>query len=193
MIGLGQPLIKHIQSIQDKLRVEARESNIIDPAEESFTELPYLTAVVAELLRIYPSVRQVMNRKSQKPSCLGNVGELPQGTIVGWNAYGVQTDEQVWGPTARDFVPERWGSSTDEILARMRNETAKGSFITFNSHTRKCPGQDFALLEMKIVLFELVRRVKWHVAPDYRVNWSPVSGFVVFDFDIFQAAALNAS
>lgn len=142
--------------------------------EESFTKLPYLTAVVAELLRCYPPVRQVMNRISQKPSRLGNVGELPQGIYVAWNAYGVQTDTQVWGPTARDFIPERWGSSSEEILARMRKETAKGTFIAFNSHSRKCPGQDFALLQMKIVLFELVRRTKWHVAPDYKIKWSPV-------------------
>lgn len=106
--------------------------------------------VVAELLRCYPSIRQVMNRISQKPSRLGNVGELPQGTSVGWNAYGVQTDTQVWGPTARDFIPERWGSSSGEILARMRKETAKDAFIAFNSHSRKCPGQDFALLQSVI-------------------------------------------
>lgn len=170
-----QPLIGDVQSIQDKLRTEVYESNIIDPTEESFTKLPYLTAVVAELLRCYPPVRQLMNRISQKTSHLGNIGELPQGTYVGWNAYGVQTDTQIWGPTARDFIPERWGSSSNEILARMRKETAKGSFIVFNSHSRKCPGQDFALLQMKMVLFELVRRTKWHVAPDYKVKWSPVS------------------
>lgn len=105
-----------------------QESNITDPTEESFTKLPYLTAVVAELLRCYPPLRQVMNRISQKPSHLDNVGELPQGIFVGWNSYGVQTDMQVWGPTARDFIPERWGSSSDEILARMRKETAKGTF-----------------------------------------------------------------
>lgn len=104
------------------------ESNITDPTEESFTKLPYLTAVVAELLRCYPPLRQVMNRISQKHSHLDNVGELPQGIFVGWNSYGVQTDMQVWGPTARDFIPERWGSSSDEILARMRKETAKGTF-----------------------------------------------------------------
>lgn len=77
-----------MQSIQEKLRTEVHESNITDPVEESFTKLPYLTAVVAELLRCYPSVRQLMNRISQKRSHLGDVGELPQGTYVGWNAYG---------------------------------------------------------------------------------------------------------
>lgn len=72
------------------------------------------------------------------------------------------------------FIPERWGSSSSEILARMRKETTKGTFIAFNSHSRKCSGQDFAILQMKIVLFEVVRRTKWHVAPDYKIKWSPV-------------------
>lgn len=168
----------NVQSIQDKLRIEVHESNITDPMEESFTKLPYLTSVVAELLRCYPSIRQVMNQISTKLSRLGNVGELPQGIFVGWNAYGVQTDTQVWGPTACDFIPEQWGSSCGKILARMRKETAKGAFIAFNSHSQKCPGQDFALLQLKIVLFELVRRFKWHVAPDYKIKWSPISCYV---------------
>ena len=115
-----------------------------------------------------------MNRISKVPSQLGDVGEIPKGTWVGWNAYGLQTDEQVWGPTARDFIPERWGNTSEAIIARMRKEAMHSKFISFNSHTRKCPGQGFALLEMRIVLFELVRRLKWRVAPDYKIKWTTV-------------------
>ena len=137
-------------------------------------ELPYLTAVVAEALRLYPPIPQLINRETLAAVPFGDIGELPKGTWVGWHAYGMQTDMKLWGPTARDFIPERWGANSHEINARMRRETARGAYIPFNSHTRKCMGQGFALLEVKIVLFELVRRVQWHVPPGCKVRWKTV-------------------
>jgi unspecific monooxygenase len=94
---------------------------------------------------------------------MGGQIELPAGTWVGWNAPGVQSSPEAWGPT-----PE-------EIMGKFRKETVKGNFIAFNSHNRKCLGQGYALLEMKMCLFELVRRVKWHVDPDYKLKLTSVS------------------
>ena len=160
--------------IQNNLRREVLESHVLDPTAETFDELPYLTAVVAEALRLYPPIPQLMNRLTQAIVQFGDIGELPKGTWVGWHAYGVHTDPKVWGPTARDFVPERWGAHSDVIHTRMRRETARGAYIPFNSHSRKCMGEGFALLEVKIALFELVRRVKWHVPLDSKVVWRTV-------------------
>ena len=157
------------------MREEVLATGVVDPTGETLNKLPYLTAVLAELLRLYPPVSQLINRVSLAPSQLGDVGHLPKGTWVGWNAYGVQTDELVWGPTAKAFVPERWGSKTDEILMRMRKETVRGAFIAFNAHSRKCLGQGYSLLELKMALFEMVRRVQWTIAPDYQVKWTSVS------------------
>ena len=162
-------------AIQDKLRAEVLATGLVDPTGEQLNKMYYLTAVVAELLRLYPPVSQLINRVSLAPSQLGDAGHLPQGTWVGWNAYGVQTEEQVWGPTAKEFVAERWGARADEVMTRMRKETVKGNFIAFNSHNRKCLGQGYAQLEMKMALFELVRRVKWTVPADYKVKWTSVS------------------
>lgn len=59
-------------------------------------------------------------------------------------------------------------------MDKVRKETVKGHMISFNSHSRKCLGQGYALLEMKMVLFELVRRVKWTVSPDYELKLTSV-------------------
>lgn len=158
------------QEFQDKLREEVLATNISEPTKEVLNKLPYLTAIVVELLRVYPPVSQLINRVSLVPSKLGGQIQLPAGTWVGWNAPGVQSDPCAWGPTARDFIPERWGSSADEIMAKFRKETVKGNFIAFNSHSRKCLGQGYALLEMKMCLFELVRRTKWRVDPSYKLK-----------------------
>jgi unspecific monooxygenase len=160
---------------QDKLREEVLATGISEPTKEDLNKLPYLTAIVVELLRVYPPVSQLINRVSLVPSSMGGQIELPAGTWVGWNAPGVQSSPEAWGPTARDFIPERWGSTPEEIMGKFRKETVKGNFIAFNSHNRKCLGQGYALLEMKMCLFELVRRVKWHVDPDYKLKLTSVS------------------
>lgn len=143
------------------------ETGIVDPTNEVLNSLPYMTVVICELLRVYPPVSQLVNCVALQDARLGGTIGIAKGTFVGWNAMAVQRNENVWGPTARRFIPERWGDKPDDIMAKFRRETVKGHCIAFNSHTRKCLGQGYALLEMKMVLFELVRRVKWTVDPEY--------------------------
>lgn len=163
-----------LQTIQENLRAEVLATGVSDPTSETLNALPYLTAVIVELLRVYPPVSQLINRVTTRDASLGGTIHIPKGTFVGWNAPGVQSDPKVWGPTARQFIPERWGNNPKEIMDKVRKETVKGHMISFNSHSRKCLGQGYALLEMKMVLFELVRRVKWTVSPDYELKITSV-------------------
>ncbi|KAJ5389048.1 Cytochrome monooxygenase xanG [Penicillium cataractarum] len=91
-------------------------------------------------------------------------------TWVGWNAFGVHTDPNIWGDNAREFLPERWGSDVKSIQSAMRRKTTQCHFIAFNAHSRKCLGQGFAVLQMKILLFEMVRRIEWIVDPGYELK-----------------------
>ena len=175
-------LLPSLQTIQDNLRAEVLATGVSDPTSETLNALPYLTAVIVELLRVYPPVSQLINRVTTRDASLGGTIHIPKGTFVGWNAPGVQSDPKVWGPTARQFIPERWGTNPKEIMDKVRKETVKGHMISFNSHSRKCLGQGYALLEMKMVLFELVRRVKWTVSPDYELKITSVKAPHFFFF-----------
>ena len=163
------------KTIQDKLRAEVLATEVTNPTMETLNKLPYLTSLICELLRVYPPVSQLISRVTLEPAVLGGTVEIPKGTWVGWNAPGVQSDPAVWGPTARDLLPERWGDRPEEIMANARRETVKGKSIAFNAHSRKCLGQGYALLEMKMVLFELVRQVKWTIDPSYKMKLTSVS------------------
>ncbi|MCJ1248314.1 hypothetical protein MMC30_005531 [Trapelia coarctata] len=155
------------QEVQHKLREEIQATGIVDPSAETLNTLPYLTSVIFELLRLYPPISQLTNRATTQSAAVGDIS-IPSGTWVGWNAYGVHTDRNVWGSSALDFIPERWGRTVEEMQLRYRKETVRGAYIPFNAYTRKCIGQGFALLEMKMVVFELVRRVCWKVDPSYK-------------------------
>lgn len=62
-----------------------------------------------------------------------------------------------------------------KIQGMVRSQMTQCHFIAFNAHSRKCLGQGFAVLQMKIVLFELVRRVRWRIDPGYELKLTSVS------------------
>ncbi|KLO93172.1 Uncharacterized protein LW93_6166 [Fusarium fujikuroi] len=161
------------QAVQTRLREEVLSKNVVSPTAEMLNDMPYLTAVVYEMLRLYPPVSQLINRVTVGPAVLADKIEIPGRTWVGWNAYGVQTDRGVWGSDAMVFAPERWGANIKDIKAKYRREQVKGNYIPFNAHTRKCLGSSFAILETKVALFELLRRTRWTVDPGYRLKLTP--------------------
>lgn len=166
------------KDIQVKLRAEILAMNTSTPSIDEINSMPYLFAVILELLRLYPPVSQLINRLAVNKAVLGGKVAIPGNTWVGWNAFGVQTDRNVWGEDARVFVPERWGTDVKSIQTNMRIKTTQCHFIAFNAHSRKCLGQGFALVQMKIMLFEMLRRIEWDVDPGYQLKLTSVSALV---------------
>ncbi|KAJ6070839.1 hypothetical protein N7467_012158 [Penicillium canescens] len=161
--------------IQSRLRDEilATAGTHPDPSQEIINKLPYLTAVVLELLRLFPPVCQLINRVALQNAMLGGELPIPKGTFVGWNAWAVHSNPAVWGEDAREFRPDRWGETVEEMQGRFRRETVRGTYIPFNAHKRKCLGQGFALLQIKIFLFVLLGKVRWVVDPAYQLKMTP--------------------
>ncbi|OAX82776.1 hypothetical protein ACJ72_02864 [Emergomyces africanus] len=158
--------------IQEKLRSEVLNIGVANPTREIVDSMPYLTATVFELLRLYPPIQQLINRKASETAILGGDIVISPNTILGWTALGVHTNRTVWGDDAIKFIPERWGCSVKAIRAKFRRENSRGAYIPFNAHARKCLGQGFALLQIKIVLFELVRCVEWVLDPASKMKLS---------------------
>ncbi|KAF1735027.1 Cytochrome P450-DIT2 [Beauveria bassiana] len=147
--------------IQEQLHSEVMNMLPSDYTSGDIDRLPLLAAVIYETLRLYPPLGTLTNRRTVKPMQLGSEILLPAGTMVGWNVLGVQTDPQVWGESAREFDPFRWGHDIDSIKSMARSSQARGRFVPFSLHSRRCLGSTFALLELKVALCELVRSIKW--------------------------------
>ncbi|KAI3008181.1 hypothetical protein CBS147346_2752 [Aspergillus niger] len=98
--------------LADALRGMDITSN--DPSAAQLQELekiPYLTACVKESLRIAMPVPgrlpRVVPQDLAEPFVVdGQV--IPPGTIVSMSTYTMHTNEEVWGPDARVFNPDRW-------------------------------------------------------------------------------------
>jgi cytochrome P450 len=121
-------------------RVLARLTSSLDDDE-------YLDAVVKETLRVRPVVVDVA-RLLRKDIELGG-WRLPAGTLVLPAIAAVHVRPDLY-PSPREFRPERFLDGGAESYA----------WIPFGGGVRRCIGASFAQVEMRVVLREVLRRVR---------------------------------
>jgi cytochrome P450 len=143
----------------------------------TFQELPYLTSVIYECLRLFPPISQLINRQTSTDVLVGGEILIPKGTFVGYNSYSTNRDKSAWGLDADTFKPERWGSTSEEIHKTYRKARARAEFISFHGGKRACLGERFAMLEMRITLVELARTFEWVLDESWEDRKTPVCWF----------------
>ncbi|KAJ7600568.1 cytochrome P450 [Mycena floridula] len=167
LISLSQQLDK-----QDKLRNELASFGATDPTYDQLmspTELPYLDAVVHEILRLHPPLadtlrdaaeNDVLPLSSPITTRTGDVVSsvaIPKGTSVVVPIRTLNTSETFWGPDAKEFRPERWLNQSESDLFRFKEIQGYRHLLTFTAGARECIGKQFALAEFKAVLVVLIR------------------------------------
>lgn len=185
-------LCAHAQHIQDRLRAEIDRTEADRPTHQLLRDMPYLTSVIYESLRLFPPISQLVNRRAASPTILGHAhGDggsqeiyIPQGTYLGYNCYATNRDPSIWGPSADDFLPERWGETHADISKRYRSARARAEFVSFHGGSRACLGEQFAVLEMRVSLFVLVKNLQWRLDPGWRDRKTPVSSIQRFVFSL---------
>ncbi|KAJ8093037.1 hypothetical protein PM082_020518 [Marasmius tenuissimus] len=152
--------------VQRKLRDELLSLPTQNPNMDELNSLPYLDAFVRETLRVHapvPGTTRVAMRDGIIP--LGEpVGgrdyvEISKGQVIFINILALNRSKKVWGEDAREFKPERWlNGSVDTSLPGVW-----GSMMTFLGGARSCIGYRFSLVEMKALLFVLVRSFEYEL------------------------------
>jgi cytochrome P450 len=127
----------------------------ISQSDLSPQAVPYLTAVLDETMRLHPVLSGV-HRMLHRTTSIGRY-TLPKGVIVAPCIYLAHRRPDVWREPER-FVPERF----------LDGPIRKGAFFPFGGGVRACLGRGFALSEMKIVVYEVLRRARLRIDPGYR-------------------------
>lgn len=107
----------------------------------------YLDAVAKETLRIRPVVFDVGRVLKEPVEIAGHC--LPAGTMVIPGMVLVHADPQVY-PDADRFDPDRMIGAT----------LSPSSYLPFGGGNRRCLGATFAMVEFRVVLREILRRVE---------------------------------
>ena len=149
-----------MQRLQKDVDEIVRKKKSIDNITwEDIDSCNYLTAVIKESLRLFPSVGGVAPRILTEDCEIDGIF-CPKGSYVGIAslvAHRLEFNRVVTNGDGNIFRPERW----EEDYIRRQKEGIKFpsndySFITFSAGVRPCIGRHMSLMEMKAVLFHLV-------------------------------------
>ena len=131
----------------EKVRQKLLDELADNPTPEQLPKLPYLAAVIAETLRMHPTVSIVV-RQLKRPVTTWQTERAP-GDVIGVALPALHADPQVW-PDPSAFDPERF-------LARRPSPM---EYSPFGYGHRRCPGSSFAALELAIVLGTILTNVE---------------------------------
>ncbi|KAJ6553292.1 cytochrome P450 [Mycena capillaripes] len=161
------------KEIQTRLRKEVLAVDNENPSMEELNALPYLDCVVRETLRAHAPVvgsfraavrDDVIPLDTPYTDRTGTVHEtlrLTKGQVVMLPILALNRDPAIWGPDAHEFIPERWerspsiSTSIPGLWSHM---------LTFLGGPRACIGYRFSLVELKALLFTLVRGLEFELA-----------------------------
>lgn len=125
------------------------------PSLTKLEQLPYLTAVIQEGLRLCDPVTHRIGRQfpDQPLQCRGIF--IPANTTVGMTAMLTHLNDTIF-PEPRVFRPERWLGPDGKRLERY--------LVPFNRGTRSCLGMNLARAELVLILAAVFRQFDFDVS-----------------------------
>jgi cytochrome P450 len=134
------------------------------PEVADLERLPYLRAVVSEVLRLYPAA-YILARTSIAPCTIGGY-DFPADTTFIMSQWVMHRDARYFDEPEK-FWPERW-------LDGLENRLPAGAYFPFGDGPRRCIGQGFALLELGMVIATVAQRFRFKAVPGHRVVTDPL-------------------
>jgi len=158
--------------LQARLRDELLAVPTDTPSMDELQALPFLDAVVRETLRFHPAV-PATSRVAMKDDVIplnepfvdkhGKLrSEIPmrKGESIFIPIVAINRWTEIWGADAIEFNPDRWTSVPESATAI---PGVWANVLSFLGGPRSCIGYRFALVEMKALLFTLIRSFEFEL------------------------------
>ena len=141
-----------MKRLQDELTIVIGNTRSVDISD--LPNLPYLSAVIKETMRMHPVVPLLVPHKLTE-TCELNGYEVLAGTQAYVNIWAIGHDPNVWDDPWQ-FRPERFLGNNNISLNGGSFELAP-----FGSGRRICPGLSLGVLSMEFILASLVHSFEW--------------------------------
>lgn len=126
-------------------------------------KLEYTEQILKETMRMCPPVYSVLRETIEETQLSGY--RIPEGTVLMLPQWGVHRDSR-WYEDPKVFDPDRW---TPE-RSRNRPEYA---YFPFGGGARRCIGENFAMMEGKIVLSLIAQKYRLEPVSDDSLKLVP--------------------
>jgi len=136
---------------------------------EDVQHMPFLHAVVKELLRCHPPGHFVMPHAVSQPCQLDGY-DIPTEAWVNFFITAIATDPGAW-QKPMEFRPERFADEGAEVDLTGTKEL---KMMPFSAGRRICPGIELGLLHMHLIVARLVQEFKWECKAGETVDLSEV-------------------
>ncbi|KVI09599.1 cytochrome P450 77A2-like [Cynara cardunculus var. scolymus] len=163
-------------SVQSKLYDEIKATVGDKTVDEKDTEnMPYLNAVVKELLRKHPPTYFVLTHSVTEPVKLAGY-DIPPGTNVEIFLPAIAEDPKLW-TNPKKFDPDRFLTGGED--ADITGVTGV-KMMPFGVGRRICPGLGLATVHINLVLARMVQEFEWSSYPEgTKVDFSEKLEFTV--------------
>jgi cytochrome P450 len=130
--------------------------------EDDLSGLAYLKAVIKETLQLHMPAPLLLPHLSMA-DCDINGYTIPSGTRAIVNTWALGRDPTGW-ESPEDFMPERFmeGGSA----AAMDYKGNEFLYLPFGAGRRICPGINFAIATIEIMLANLMYHFDWKLPPE---------------------------
>ncbi|CAI9116703.1 OLC1v1017928C1 [Oldenlandia corymbosa var. corymbosa] len=125
------------------------------PNADTMNDLKIVSLILNESLRLYNPIPALF-RQASKDMKVGNL-DVPAGTQFYLPASAVHHDTEIWGPDANEFNPQRFSEPRKHLA----------SYFPFGLGSRICIGQNFAIMEGKIILAMILQKFTFRLSPSY--------------------------
>jgi cytochrome P450 len=147
------------------------------PTASSVSQMPFVRAVFAESLRLWPPA-WILARRALEDVRIGDT-TIPAGSLVLVSQYVLHRNPK-WFPDPLRFDPERWLHGKAEARPRR-------SFVPFGAGPRSCIGEGFAWMEGVLVLATIAK--DWRIRdssdgplrPNVRITMRPQTSRVTLE------------
>jgi cytochrome P450 len=127
--------------------------------EENLAGMTFLKAVVKETLRLHPPAPLLIPHLAMA-DCDVEGYRIPAGTRVIVNSWAIGRDPGVW-EKPEEFVPERFVDGGAAAAVDLRGKDFQ--FVPFGAGRRICPGINFGLATIEIMLANLAYCFDWEL------------------------------
>lgn len=127
--------------------------------EDDIASMNYLKAVIKETLRLHPPAPLLAPHHSMTDVQIDGY-TVPAKIPILVNAWALGRDASVWEDT-EEFKPERFMDTGGDAAVTFKGNDFQ--FIPFGAGRRICPGMNFSISTLEIMLANLVYRFNWEL------------------------------